>query len=44
VALVVGGAGALQVRAEAEGAGALVVESLAEFRRLLPRLAGMDTA
>jgi MerR family transcriptional regulator, light-induced transcriptional regulator len=44
VALVVGGAGALQVRAEAEGAGALVVESLAEFRRLLPRLAGMTPA
>jgi hypothetical protein len=39
VALLVGGAGALQVRAEAEAAGARVVESLAAFRALLPRLA-----
>jgi methylmalonyl-CoA mutase cobalamin-binding subunit len=39
VSLLVGGAGALQVRAEAEAAGARVVESLAEFRALLLRLA-----
>jgi MerR family transcriptional regulator, light-induced transcriptional regulator len=39
VRLVVGGAGALEIRAEAEAAGARVVESLAEFRALLLRLA-----
>ena len=39
VTLLVGGALALEVRAEAEAAGARVVESLAEFRALLPRLA-----
>lgn len=39
VTLLVGGSGALQVRAEAEAAGARVIESLAEFRALLPRLA-----
>ena len=39
VALLVGGAAALQVRAEAEAAGARVIESLEEFRALLPRLA-----
>jgi DNA-binding transcriptional MerR regulator/methylmalonyl-CoA mutase cobalamin-binding subunit len=39
VALVVGGSGALQIRAEAEAAGARVVGSLAEFRSVLPRLA-----
>jgi DNA-binding transcriptional MerR regulator/methylmalonyl-CoA mutase cobalamin-binding subunit len=39
VTLLVGGARALEVRAEAEAAGARVVESLAEFRGLLPRLA-----
>jgi len=39
VTLLVGGARALEVRAEAEAAGARVVESLAEFRALLPRLA-----
>jgi MerR family transcriptional regulator, light-induced transcriptional regulator len=38
VTLLVGGARALEVRAEAEAAGARVVESLAEFRGLLPRL------
>jgi MerR family transcriptional regulator, light-induced transcriptional regulator len=39
VTLLVGGARALEVHAEAEAAGARVVESLAEFRGLLPRLA-----
>jgi DNA-binding transcriptional MerR regulator/methylmalonyl-CoA mutase cobalamin-binding subunit len=39
VALLVGGAGALQRRAEVEAAGARVIDSLAEFRALLPRLA-----
>ena len=39
VTLLVGGAGALEIRAEAEVAGARVVESLAEFRALLLRLA-----
>jgi MerR family transcriptional regulator, light-induced transcriptional regulator len=39
VILLVGGSGALQVRGEAEAAGARVIESLAEFRALLPRLA-----
>jgi len=39
VTLLVGGAGALEIRAEAEAAGARVVESLAEFRALLLRLA-----
>ena len=39
VTLLVGGAGALEIRAEAEAAGARVVESLAEFRVLLLRLA-----
>lgn len=39
VTLLVGGARALEVRAEAEAAGARVVESLAEFRGLLPLLA-----
>ena len=39
VTLLVGGARALEVRAEAEAAGARVVESLAEFRGLLLRLA-----
>ncbi|HEU4523411.1 MAG TPA: MerR family transcriptional regulator [Gemmatimonadales bacterium] len=39
VALVVGGSGALQIRADAEAAGARVVGSLAEFRSVLPRLA-----
>jgi len=39
VTLLVGGARALEVRAQAEAAGARVVESLAEFRGLLPRLA-----
>jgi DNA-binding transcriptional MerR regulator/methylmalonyl-CoA mutase cobalamin-binding subunit len=38
VALLVGGRGALQLRGEAEAAGARVVESLAEFRALLPHL------
>jgi methanogenic corrinoid protein MtbC1 len=40
VALLVGGSEALRVRAEAEAAGARVVESLAAFRALLPTLAG----
>jgi hypothetical protein len=35
----VGGAGALRLRAEAEAVGARVIETLAEFRTLLPRLA-----
>jgi MerR family transcriptional regulator, light-induced transcriptional regulator len=39
VTLLVGGTRALEVRAQAEAAGARVVESLAEFRGLLPRLA-----
>ena len=39
VALLVGGAGALRLRAEAEAAGARVIETLADFRALLPRLA-----
>jgi DNA-binding transcriptional MerR regulator/methylmalonyl-CoA mutase cobalamin-binding subunit len=39
VTLLVGGAGALEIRAEAEAAGVRVVESLAEFRALLLRLA-----
>jgi DNA-binding transcriptional MerR regulator/methylmalonyl-CoA mutase cobalamin-binding subunit len=39
VALLVGGTGALQRRAGVEAAGARVIESLAEFRALLPRLA-----
>jgi DNA-binding transcriptional MerR regulator/methylmalonyl-CoA mutase cobalamin-binding subunit len=39
VALLVGGAGALQRRADVEAAGARVIESLAQFRALLPRLA-----
>jgi MerR family transcriptional regulator, light-induced transcriptional regulator len=39
VTLLVSGARALEVHAEAEAAGARVVESLAEFRGLLPRLA-----
>jgi MerR family transcriptional regulator, light-induced transcriptional regulator len=39
VTLLVGGAGALEIRAEAEAAGARVLESLAEFRALLLRLA-----
>ena len=39
VALVVGGSGALQIRADAEAVGARVVGSLAEFRSVLPRLA-----
>ena len=43
VALLVGGSGALQVRAEVEATGARVIESLAEFRALLPRLPGEQT-
>jgi DNA-binding transcriptional MerR regulator/methylmalonyl-CoA mutase cobalamin-binding subunit len=39
VALLVGGAAALSVRADAKAAGAHVIESLAEFRALLPHLA-----
>ena len=39
VALLVGGTEALQRRAEVEAAGARLIESLAEFRALLPRLA-----
>jgi methanogenic corrinoid protein MtbC1 len=39
VPLLVGGRGAIRIRAEAEGAGVRVIESLAEFRALLPRLA-----
>src|SRR4051794_12759140 len=39
VTLLVGGAGALEIRPEAEAAGARVVESLAELRTLLLRLA-----
>jgi MerR family transcriptional regulator, light-induced transcriptional regulator len=39
VTLLVGGAGALRIRAEAEAVGARVIETLAEFRTLLPRLA-----
>ena len=39
VTLLVGGTGALRVRVEAEAAGARVIESLTEFRTLLPRLA-----
>lgn len=38
VALVVGGAGAIQRRADIEAAGARVIDSLTEFRALLPRL------
>lgn len=38
VALLVGGTGALQRRSDVEAAGARVVESLAEFRGLLPSL------
>jgi MerR family transcriptional regulator, light-induced transcriptional regulator len=39
VTLLVGGAGALRLRAEAEVVGARVIETLAEFRALLPRIA-----
>ena len=39
ITLVVGGAGALQRRADLEAAGARVIDSLTEFRALLPRLA-----
>ena len=39
VALLAGGTAALAVRVEAQAIGVLVVESLAEFRVLLPRLA-----
>jgi methanogenic corrinoid protein MtbC1 len=39
VALLVGGTGALQRRADVEAAGARVIESLSDFRALLPRLA-----
>ena len=39
VPLLVGGSGALRCRAEAEAAGARVLESLAELRSVLPRLA-----
>jgi DNA-binding transcriptional MerR regulator/methylmalonyl-CoA mutase cobalamin-binding subunit len=42
VALVVGGAAALERRAEIEAAGGRVIESLTEFRALLPRLASYD--
>ena len=39
VTVLVGGTGAIRLRAEAEAVGARVIESLAEFRALLPRLA-----
>jgi methanogenic corrinoid protein MtbC1 len=39
VALLVGGTGALQRRTDIEAAGARVIESLSDFRALLPRLA-----
>lgn len=44
VPLLAGGTAALAVRDEAEAAGVLVVETLAEFRALLPRLAEAPAA
>jgi hypothetical protein len=44
VTLILGGTAALRMRAEVEAAGAHVVESLAEFRTLLPRLAAKARA
>ena len=42
VPLLVGGAAAIKLRSEAEAVGALVIESLPEFRALLHRLAEAD--
>jgi DNA-binding transcriptional MerR regulator len=43
VPLLVGGAGSLQIKQQAETAGAQVVDTLPEFRSLIRRLAGEET-